>query len=404
MVEAGAEVPFAPRLGERRDETEAVDTLDAAGLDRLDDAAAVNRASSLRVVGADLITSVAALWLTAGLFVDGYAHENLLDTANEDFFTPYHAFFYSGFLALTLWVAHLSIRNRPSPSLWAMVPEDYRTAVAGLAVFGAAGAADAAWHQMFGVETGLDALLSPSHLFLMVGLVLLFNAPIRSSRRRARGGARGWSAMAPGVLAASLAVAIVAFFALHSWGLAKDWPLRQRYEPVTDASERAVSLFGAGLIVVTVVLFVAAALLRSWLPVPRGGFLVLFGVPNLMLLLAFGRGPTAVIAASAGALALEVLGYRSAPPARAVGISAAGGVAMWSVFFLVSWREGPILWPATITGGMMTLGGMVAGAAACVGLRAATDPEPGPGEASRPTAAAPSPVEQTPAPLPGGGR
>ena len=35
------------------------------------------------------------IWLLLGLFIDGYAHSEVIDTDTEDFFTPWHAIFYS---------------------------------------------------------------------------------------------------------------------------------------------------------------------------------------------------------------------------------------------------------------------------------------------------------------------
>src|SRR3712207_9367096 len=51
-----------------------------------------------------LVTVAAATWLMVGLFVDGWAHNNL-DTSLESFFTPWHALFYSGFTACAGWLA-----------------------------------------------------------------------------------------------------------------------------------------------------------------------------------------------------------------------------------------------------------------------------------------------------------
>ena len=44
------------------------------------------------------LTLLASFWLTIGLFLDGYAHEHLLD-GDESFLTPWHLVFYSGFAA-----------------------------------------------------------------------------------------------------------------------------------------------------------------------------------------------------------------------------------------------------------------------------------------------------------------
>jgi hypothetical protein len=53
--------------------------------------------------GEHLVTVAVATWLMIGLFVDGWAHNNL-DTSLESFFTPWHALFYSGFAACAGWL------------------------------------------------------------------------------------------------------------------------------------------------------------------------------------------------------------------------------------------------------------------------------------------------------------
>ena len=49
-------------------------------------------------------------WLLVGVMVDGWAHNNL--EALETFFTPWHALFYSGFVATAGWV----LSPRPAPA------------------------------------------------------------------------------------------------------------------------------------------------------------------------------------------------------------------------------------------------------------------------------------------------
>ncbi|GAA3288593.1 hypothetical protein GCM10020218_054750 [Dactylosporangium vinaceum] len=48
----------------------------------------------------DLLVALAAVWLTAGLFMDGWAHSHVPDL--ETFFTPWHAILYSGYAALAV--------------------------------------------------------------------------------------------------------------------------------------------------------------------------------------------------------------------------------------------------------------------------------------------------------------
>jgi hypothetical protein len=52
--------------------------------------------------GADLITVMLGTWLLVGVFVDGWAHNNLHGL--ETFFTPWHALLHSGYLAAGEWI------------------------------------------------------------------------------------------------------------------------------------------------------------------------------------------------------------------------------------------------------------------------------------------------------------
>jgi len=123
---------------------------------------------------------IGGTWLVIGLFVDGYAHTEIIDTETEDFLTPWHALFYSGFVFTTLVVARIAQRRADPTITWASLPTGYSIAAAGLIVFAIGGVGDGIWHTVFGVESGLDALLSPTHLLLFVGLVSILTAPARA--------------------------------------------------------------------------------------------------------------------------------------------------------------------------------------------------------------------------------
>ncbi len=121
------------------------------------------------------------MWLVAGLFLDGWAHNNR--PALESFFTPWHAAFYSGFAACVVWIG-LVVKRRlsASRSFRDAVPVGYGVAVIGLVVFAVGGAGDLTWHTIFGIEQDFDALFSPTHLMLFVGIMLIVTTPVRAAR------------------------------------------------------------------------------------------------------------------------------------------------------------------------------------------------------------------------------
>jgi hypothetical protein len=96
--------------------------------------------------GEELLTVLLATWLIVGLFLDGWAHDNVPEL--ESFLTPWHAVFYSGFVATAGWMAWLVGRNlrRGSQGL-AAVPVGCGLGLAGVGVFAVGGVGDAIWHS-----------------------------------------------------------------------------------------------------------------------------------------------------------------------------------------------------------------------------------------------------------------
>lgn len=248
-------------------------------------------------------TVLFGLWMTVGLFLDGYFHQNL-DSDGESFLTPWHAVFYAGFSASTLWLAGMSRRRAPGVAGWRMrsLPRGYEGARFGLALFAAGGVGDGAWHTAFGVERGIDALLSPTHLVLFAGLVLILTAPVRAARAEPENRPGRW------VIAGSVvsATALVGFFLNFAWGLGIAALARVPYDPVTGAGETAVIAGVASVLVTTVVLFTAARLLLAAGPVPAGALTVLFTLTALLVSIAFDEDAEGVVAAMLAGLIFDV--------------------------------------------------------------------------------------------------
>jgi hypothetical protein len=108
---------------------------------------------------------VAMLWFFIGAWIDSSAHTYLLDDI-ETFFTPWHAVLYSGY-AFSVLVA-VYVKNKI---------KDYKfdVGVLGAVIFGIGGASDAVWHTLLGIETGVEPLVSPSHLMLFLGAFLMLD-------------------------------------------------------------------------------------------------------------------------------------------------------------------------------------------------------------------------------------
>lgn len=126
----------------------------------------------------DYAIGISSVWVASGFFLDAWAHGHV---PVETFFTPYHATFYSGMLAMIVIYAIFILRNRTRGYGWrASLPPGHRLAVLGIPIFIVAGFADLSWHLLLGVEEGVDALLSPTHQALGLGMFFLAMGPIRS--------------------------------------------------------------------------------------------------------------------------------------------------------------------------------------------------------------------------------
>jgi len=304
------------------------------------------------------------LWMTVGLFLDGYFHQNL-DGDGESFATPWHAVFYAGFTASALWLVAMARRRSSGAVDWRLtaLPPGYDGARLGLALFALGGVGDAAWHSTFGVERGIDALLSPTHLLLFAGLILILTAPLRASLAAPETRPGPWL-RAGSVIAAT---ALVGFFVNFAWGLGIAATTRVAYDPITAVGELAVIAGVASTLVTTIVLFTASRLLLTTGTPPAGALTCLFGTVALLVSAAFDEDIEGVVAAVLAGLTLDVLvrvrgsGRRAWPAHRCFAVAAA---VLWLAYFgLLEGLDG-IAWSVEIWVGSVGLNTLAATAIA----------------------------------------
>ena len=105
------------------------------------------------------------IWFFSGAWIDSSAHTYLIDDI-ETFFTPWHGVLYSGYAFSVLVVMY--IKNK-------MKDYKFDIGVLGAVIFGIGGASDAIWHTLLGIETGVEPLITPSHLMLFLGSFLMLD-------------------------------------------------------------------------------------------------------------------------------------------------------------------------------------------------------------------------------------
>lgn len=226
----------------------------------------------------------AATWLVTGLQLDAWAHANVPDL--ETFWTPWHAVLYSGIAACGLTLAWLVRRSLPPGplSLRALMALPLRATLIGLALLLVGGAIDTAWHNLFGIEKGLEIFVSPSHLLIIAGMVLVAAGPAGLRWRVPDAGRLNPGDAALVLLSTLLAVLPLHIFTLHASVLASP-KLGSGVSPMPVRGPDTISVHG--YVVSTVLLLLPVLVLgRRWV-LPYGVGPVLSGVPALLMWAAF---------------------------------------------------------------------------------------------------------------------
>lgn len=126
------------------------------------------------------MVACATLWFITGLFLDGWAHLHIPKL--ETFFTPWHGILYSGYFLSTGTILGITLWNRrvQKGSWYCAIPLGYGCALIGAIIFATGGIGDSLWHEIFGIEKDIEALLSPTHLLLVIGGFLISTANLRA--------------------------------------------------------------------------------------------------------------------------------------------------------------------------------------------------------------------------------
>lgn len=311
----------------------------------------------------DLVAMLLSVWMVGGVFIDGWAHINLPST-KETFFTPWHGTLYSGFAAVTIWMVVPLVR-RSERDITSRVPPGYKLAFVGLVVFAAGGAGDALWHTVFGIEVGIDALLSPTHIMLLVGGLLVLTSPVRAAWYAIEEPAPGLTALLPAVLSVMLTSALVAFFFAYAWGAFDTSPALPVPPAALDENasghlqaEQAIAFGILSRIVTTVVLLGPLLYIARRWRLPAGAFTVVFtGVSALVF--ALGDAPIALLAAPVAAailadVALSRLDTRDAPWALR-SLAAGTALVLWTLHFAALAATEGLGWTPELWGGAIAM-------------------------------------------------
>ena len=122
----------------------------------------------------DRVFTVLAGWLMTGVFLDAWAHISRLP---DSFWTPWHGVLYSGLTACGAFLSIARYLGRDRVEL----ARGYDLSVIGFGIAALGGVADAIWHTIFGIEFNTEAAVSPSHMLVAGGILLVVTGPMRAA-------------------------------------------------------------------------------------------------------------------------------------------------------------------------------------------------------------------------------
>ena len=290
----------------------------------------------------DWLFSVLGVIFVGGAFLDGWAHNH--GKVDNSFFTVWHAFFYSGFLVIALLLAGTLWRNRRRGVAWhAALPAGYAVSMLGILIFAAGGVGDMLWHEIFGIEADIDALFSPSHLVLALGMNMTITGPLRAAW--ARPGYRlTWRTAGPMLLALASLISGFTFLLMASHPLTANIAGAEH-----SYTNRIGQIAGTSSILLTTALLMGPTLLvlRRW-RLPAGSLILVWGLNTLaMFIVNWSHDYTLWLACAmlAAIIVIEAVRLRMEPLAEQPGAfrrfaALAPVLLMGSYFLALPFTEG----------------------------------------------------------------
>ena len=320
-------------------------------------------AAAIEGAGFDWLMAVLGGWLISGLYLDGWAHIHV--PALETFFTPWHAVLYSGYLAgaTALVVTFYRNRRRGAPRSGA-VPVGYGLSLAGAFVFFFAGLADMLWHVTFGIEDGIEGLISPTHLALAFGGGLMVTGPLRAGLRHPAPARQSWLSRMPMVVSLTLLLSLITFFTEYASPYATTWVT----ETPRTGSQVYLSAGLAGFLVQPAVLMGLVLFVLRMRPLPLGSLTVLLSVNVALMTIIHDKyldtGPYPLIGAAvlAGLIGDVLLAWLRPSPYRIRAFRAVAfaiPAVQYLLYFLAILVRARVAWSVHLwTGAVVIAGGV----------------------------------------------
>ncbi len=241
-------------------------------------------------IGFDWAMSLLCGVFLGGLFLDGWAHTH--GRVDDTFFTPWHAVLYSGYLLVALFLTTATVWNHRRGHAWLRaLPPGYDWSLVGVLLWVPGGLADLLWHEIFGFEASVDALLSPPHLVLALGFGLMASGPLRAAWRRPDRRSGRWSRVLPALLSLTFLLSLITFFTQIAHPISNLWG--HGSAPTSHALASSVSEHGVTSILLEAVILTGVVLLAvRRFTLPFGALTVMIGLNGLAMASSTIAAPT----------------------------------------------------------------------------------------------------------------
>jgi hypothetical protein len=301
-----------------------------------------------------------SLWFLGGLYIDGWAHTH--GRVDTSFFTPWHAVFYSGFLAVATALSLTILRNRAAGLSWRRaVPEGYQPSLVGALIFAFGGVGDLGWHMLFGIETSVEALFSPSHLTLALGIALVVTGPLRAAWSRREAGQQ-WTDLGPMIFSVLLFLGLLTFMTQFTHPITQPVAATRYFTPNSTVATLRIAGGMASIWVQTAILMgLGLYVMRRW-SLPFGVWTLWLTVNIWGLAVVEDELRFVPIALVVGLVADLFIAYFKPSIERVLAwrVFAFGVPTLfYSLYFATLWATGGIWWSVHLWTGAIVLAGAV---------------------------------------------
>ena len=305
----------------------------------------------------NLFALFTGLW-TAGAFVDGWAHINFTATL-ESFFTPWHALFYAGVILTALLLFIRLLLNRWKGYPWShALPQGFIYAFFGVCTALIAGIGDMLWHDVFGIEVGIEALLSPTHLLLALGGAITISGPLYAIWS----GAKARPSFLPTILSATYLIAVITFMLQFLNPFKDPWAARSFLLDFPTELNYSIALGIGGIMLFAAILIGLVASLNKHWRFPFGSFAIMIGVNATGMVLLRGEYYGIAIAGILGGLAVDILYLLINPQKtdrRLSLFSLLAPILLFAVYFANLTITDHIIWSVHIWTGAIMISGII---------------------------------------------